>query len=141
MATAEKLTGLRKAAILLICLGEESAARILRELSDEEIFKVTRAMAGIEHIPEDVRRRVLEDFEMAIESQAGVVVKGQEFAKRLIANSGSKDRESSLMRQFVSGTEARPLETIANMQPSVVAGLLEREHPQTLALVLSTQSV
>ena len=38
MATAEKLTGLRKAAILLICLGEESAARILRELSDEEIF-------------------------------------------------------------------------------------------------------
>ena len=74
MATAEKLTGLRKAAILLICLGEESAARILRELSDEEIFKVTRAMAEIEHIPEDVRRRVLEDFEMAIESQAGVVV-------------------------------------------------------------------
>ena len=69
------------------------------------------------------------------------MVKGQEFAKRLIANSGSKDRESSLMRQFVSGTEARPLETIAKMQPSVVAGLLEREHPQTLALVLSTQSV
>ena len=57
MATAEKLTGLRKAAILLICLGEETAARILRELSDEEIFKVTRTMAGIEHIPEDVRRR------------------------------------------------------------------------------------
>ena len=141
MATAEKLTGLRKAAILLICLGEETAARILRELSDEEIFKVTRTMAGIDHIPEDVRRRVLEDFEMAIESQAGLVVKGQEFAKRLIANSGSKDRESSLMRQFVSGTEARPLETIAKMQPSVVAGLLEREHPQTLALVLSTQSV
>lgn len=140
MAAAEKLTGLRKAAILLICLGEETAAKLLQELSDEEIFKVTRTMAEIEHIPEDTRTRVLEDFELATESQAGVVVKGHEFAKKLISNTTNKNRESSLMRQFVSGTEARPLETIAKMQPSMVAGLLEREHPQTLALVLSTQS-
>ena len=140
MAAAEKLTGLKKAAILLICLGEETAAKLLQELSDEEIFKVTRTMAEIEHIPEDTRTRVLEDFELATASQAGVVVKGHEFAKKLISNTTNKNRESSLMRQFVSGTEARPLETIAKMQPSMVAGLLEREHPQTLALVLSTQS-
>ena len=97
-------------------------------------------MAGIEHIPEETRNRVIEDFELAAESQAGIVVKGQEFAKRLIARSG-KNRESSLMRQLVTGAEARPLETISKMQPSMVAGLLEREHPQTLALVLSTQSI
>lgn len=138
---AEKLTGLKKAAILLICLGEETAAKLLRELTDEEIFKVTRCMSEIDHIPEEIRIRVLEDFEMAAENQVGVVVKGQEFAKKLIAGTGNKDRESNLMRQFISGTEARPLETIAKMQPSMVAGLLEREHPQTLALVLSTQAV
>ncbi|MBM9537435.1 flagellar motor switch protein FliG [Desulfobulbus alkaliphilus] len=137
----EKLTGLKKAAILLICLGEETAAKLLRELTDEEIFKVTRCMSKIDHIPEEIKIRVLEDFEMAAENQVGVVVKGQEFAKKLIASTGNKDRESSLMRQFISGTEARPLETIAKMQPSMVAGLLEREHPQTLALVLSTQVV
>ena len=137
----EKLTSLKKAAILLICLGEETAAKLLRELTDEEIFKVTRCMSEIEHVPEEVRIRVIEDFEMAGENQVGLVVKGQEFAKKLIAGTGNKDRESSLMRQFVSGTEARPLETIAKMQPSMVAGLLEREHPQTLALVLSTQAV
>ncbi len=141
MAATEKLTGLKKAAILLICLGEEAAAKLLRELTDEEIFKVTRSMADIEHISEETRTRVLEDFELATESQAGLVVKGQEFARKLIASTGNKSRESSLMRQFVSGTEARPLETIAKMQPSMVAGLLEREHPQTLALVLSTQAV
>ena len=140
MAAAEKLTGLRKAAILLICLGEETAAKVLRELNDEEIFKVTRTMAEIEHIPEDIRKRVLEDFELAIEGQAGLVVKGQEYAKKLISSTGSKSRENSLMRQFVTGTEARPLETIAKMPATMVAGLLEREHPQTLALVLSTQS-
>ncbi len=140
MATEEKLTGLKKAAILLLCLGEETAAKLLRELSDEDIFKVTRCMSGIVHIPMETQRRVLEDFELSIESQAGLVVKGQEFAKKLIASTG-KTRESGLMRQLVTGTEARPLETISKMQPSMVAGLLEREHPQTLALVLSTQAV
>lgn len=140
MATAEKLTGLKKAAILLICLGEDLATQLMRELTDEEIFKVTRCMADIEHIPDDLKKRIVEDFELAAESQAGLVVKGQEFAKKLIAGTGSKERENSLMKQFVTGTEARPLETIAKMQPTMVAGLLEREHPQTLALVLSTQA-
>ena len=140
MAAAEKLTGLKKAAILLICLGEDLATQLMRELTDEEIFKVTRCMADIEHIPDDLKKRIVEDFELAAESQAGLVVKGQEFAKKLIAGTGSKARENSLMKQFVTGTEARPLETIAKMHPSMVAGLLEREHPQTLALVLSTQA-
>ncbi|MBM9615158.1 flagellar motor switch protein FliG [Desulfobulbus rhabdoformis] len=141
MASTEKLTGLKKAAILLIILGERLATKLLEELSDEEIFRVTRCMAEIDHIPEETKLRILEDFELAAESQAGIVVKGQEFAKKLIAgSSGDKDRESALMKQFVSGTEARPLETIAKMHPSMVAGLLEREHPQTLALVLSTQA-
>ena len=140
MAALDKLTGLKKAAILLICLGEETATKLLRELTDEEIFKVTRCMADIEHIPDEIKTRVLEDFELAAEGQAGLVVKGQEFAKKLIAGAGSKNRETSLMRQFVTGTEDRPLETISKMQPAMVAGLLEREHPQTLALVLSTQA-
>lgn len=141
MSAAEKqLDGVKKAAILLMCLGEEAATKIMKELSDEEIFKISRYMATVEHIPAKVKQRVLEDFELAIESQAGLVVKGQEFAKKTIKGAGDKERVSTLMRQFVSGTEGRPLETISKMQPPMVAGLLEREHPQTVALVLSTQT-
>ncbi len=140
MVSIDKMTGTTRAAILLMCLGEDLAARVMRELTDEEIFRVTRAMAEIEHIPEDVRKRVLEDFELDTESQAGMVIKGQEFAKKTIAGTGSEERVKSLMRQFITGTESRPLETIAKMQPVMVAGLLEREHPQTVALILSTQT-
>ncbi len=141
MAAADKqLDGIGKTAILLMCLGEETAAKLMRELTDEEIFKISRYMATVEHIPQKVKQRVLEDFELAVESQAGVVVHGQEFAKKTIAGAGDDDRVSNLMRQFISGTEGRPLETISKMQPLMVAGLLEREHPQTVALVLSTQT-
>ncbi len=141
MASQDKqLTGTSKAAILLMCLGEKTAASIMRELSDEEVFKISRYMSTVEHIPEKVKQRVLEDFELALESQAGIVVKGQEFAKNTIAGSGDEKRVSSLMRQLVSGTEGKPLETISKMQAPMVAGLLEREHPQTVALILSTQT-
>ncbi len=136
----DKLNGINRAAILLMCLGEEVAARVMKEMTDEEIFKVTRAMAEIEHIPEDVKSAVLSDFELSAEAQAGLVVKGQDFAKKTIAGTGGEDRVQSLMKQFITGTESRPLETIAKMQPAMVAGLLEREHPQTIALVLSTQT-
>ncbi len=140
MAAMDKLSGLQKAAILLMCLGEDLAAQVLRELSDEEIFKVTRCMAEIEHIPEDIKRQVVDDFEFARESNAGLVIRGQEFAKKVIAASGDEQRVRLLMKQFITGTESRPLETIAKMQPVMVAGILEREHPQTVALVLSTQT-
>ncbi len=136
----DKLNGITRAAILLLCLGEEVAAQVMRELSDEEIFRVTRAMAEIDHIPEDIKTAVLSDFELSTEAQAGLVIKGQDFAKRTIAASGDEQRVKSLMKQFITGTESRPLETIAKMQPAMVAGLLEREHPQTIALVLSTQT-
>ncbi|MDH3346556.1 MAG: flagellar motor switch protein FliG [Desulfobulbaceae bacterium] len=136
----EKVTGLNKAATLLICLGQESASKILKELSDEEIHLVTRAMADINHIPNETRTRVLEDFQKDCETFAGIVIRGHDFAKNSIRQAGNEDRVDILMKRFISGTEARPLETISNMQPAMVAGLLEGEHPQTVALVLSTQT-
>lgn len=136
----EKLDGITRSAVLLVCLGEDLAARVMREMTDEEIFKVTQIMAEIKHIPEDIKNMVMADFALSAESQAGLVIQGQDFAKKTIAGSGPEDRVKMLMKQFVNGTETRPLETISKMQPAMVAGLLKREHPQTIALILSTQT-
>lgn len=137
----ESLTGLNKAAVLLICLGEEASAKIFDELSDEEVRKVTRAMAAIDHIPTDIKEKAFSFFAEAQQEFAGLFVKGNEFARNAISGIGKKDRNEVLLDQFISGTESRSLETIALMQPQMVAGLLEKEHPQTVALILSTQHV
>lgn len=137
----ESLTGLSKAAVLLICLGEEAAAKIFQELSNDEIRQVTRMMATIDHIPNDIKERVFESFGESQHEYAGLFVKGHEFAKKTIAATGSDQRAKDLMEQFVSGMESKSLETIALMQPRMVAGLLEKEHPQTVALILSTQHI
>lgn len=135
------LTGLNKAAVLLICLGEEATAKVFQELTDDEIRQVTRTMATIDHIPQNIKDKVFASYSETQQELAGLFVKGAEFAKKAISASGSEERTAELMEQFVSGTESRPLETIALMQPKMVAGLLEKEHPQTVALILSTQHV
>ena len=135
------LTGLNKAAVLLICLGEEATARVFQELSDDEIRQVTRTMATIDHIPENIKDKVFASYAETQQDLAGLFVKGAEFAKTAIASTGSDERATELMEHFISGNESRPLETISLMQPKMVAGLLEKEHPQTMALILSTQHV
>lgn len=137
----ETLTGINRVAVLLICLGEEATAKIFEELSDDEVRQVTRAMSTIDHIPVDVKEKVFNSFREAQDQFAGLFVKGAEFAKKAIAATPGEKRSKFLMDQFLSGTETKSLETIALMAPPMVAGLLEQEHPQTVALVLSTQHI
>jgi len=137
----ETLTGINRVAVLLICLGEEATAKIFEELSDDEIRQVTRAMASIDHIPRDIKEKVFSSFRESQNAFAGLFVKGNRFAKNAIAATSGEKRSKFLMDQFLSGTETKSLETIALMAPLMVAGLLEQEHPQTVALILSTQHI
>ncbi len=138
--STEKRSGLEKAAILLFCLGEEAAGRIFAEFTDDEIRRVTKMMTSISHIPSYVKKEVFDSFAEDHHDSAGLFIKGNEFAKKALAITGS-ERSEQLLNQFISGTEKKPLETIALMQARMVASLLEKEHPQTIALVLSTQHV
>ncbi|MDR3089194.1 MAG: flagellar motor switch protein FliG [Desulfobulbaceae bacterium] len=140
-AAGDNLSGVNRAAILLICLGEEATARIFSELSDDEIRRVTRAMAVIEHIPQQSKEKVIEQFRRSQANYSGMFVKGKDFAKKSLQSIPTPERGRYLLDQFVSNDESKNLETIAMMQPRMVAGLLEKEHPQTIALVLATQEV
>jgi flagellar motor switch protein FliG len=137
----ETLTGINRVAVLLICLGEDATGKIFEELSDDEIRQVTRAMASIDHIPIDIKEKVFANYRESQNRFAGLFVKGDDFAKKAIAATSGDDRSKFLMDQFLSGTETKSLETIALMAPLMVAGLLEQEHPQTVALILSTQHI
>jgi flagellar motor switch protein FliG len=137
----ETLTGINRVAVLLICLGEDATGKIFEELSDDEIRQVTRAMASIDHIPIDIKEKVFANFRESQSRFAGLFVKGNDFAKNAIAATSGDERSKFLMDQFLSGTETKSLETIALMAPLMVAGLLEQEHPQTVALILSTQHI
>jgi flagellar motor switch protein FliG len=97
-------------------------------------------MMSITHIPTDIARQVMDLFERAQREHAGVFVRGDEFVRKVIASGEDLPRREMLMDQLSSGISFRPLETIAMMDARLVSGILEREHPQTVALILSTQT-
>ena len=105
----ETLSGLERVAVLLICLGEEASAKVFEELSDEEVRQVTRAMSKIDHIPADVKDRVLGEFKESRRRYAGLFVKGGDFAKKAISATASDTRRKALLDQFVTTTETRSL--------------------------------
>lgn len=133
-----RMTGVEKAAVLLMCLGESATAKVFSELEENEIRMLTRVMINIDHIPADLANDVMAEFHQAQKRNPGMYIKSEEFVRNAIAGSGDEHGDQ-LVSEILSGVESRPLETIATMQPRMVASLLENEHPQTVALILSTQ--
>ncbi|HKL25007.1 MAG TPA: flagellar motor switch protein FliG [Desulfuromonadales bacterium] len=134
-----KFSGVEKAAVLLLCLGEDATAKIFQELSDAEIRAISRCMMNIDHVPAQIAKEVIGEYKNLQKEYAGLFVSGNEFVKKAISAGADSKRAESLMEQVSSSFESRPLETIAMMQPRMVASLLQSEHPQTVALILSTQ--
>jgi flagellar motor switch protein FliG len=135
----ERLSGTKKAAILLLCLGEEAASHIFEALEDSEVRDISRCMIEMEHIDPELARGVLEEYKEAKKNDLRVYIKGDVFARNAILGGENHQRAEYLIDQVTAGIEGRPLETISKMHPRMVASLLESEHPQTVALILSTQ--
>jgi len=136
----DNLSGIEKSAILLLSLGEEASSEIFSELSDAEVRMISQAMLGVEHVPGEIVLRTLEQFRDAQNESVGMFVDGDEFVRNAIAGSGDAYRAEKLIGEVTSGIHSRPLETISMMPPRMVGSLLENEHPQTVALILSTQN-
>lgn len=135
-----RLSGVERAAILLLCLGEDATAKIFETLDDAEVRKISRCMMGMDHVPADIAKQVLSNFLKAHAERAGLFVRGDEFVKKAISGGTNGKRKEMLMEQLAEGASFRPLESISMMEARMVAGIIEREHPQTVALILSTQT-
>ncbi len=136
----ESVTGVNRAAVLLICLGEQAAAKVFAELSDDEVKRISNAMSAINHIPAALEEKVMVQYREERRQASGQFVKGSSFARNAISALDDSSRTDTLLQQYEASIENRYMGTITKMKPKVAADLLEKEHSQTIALILSTQS-
>ena len=134
-----KLSGAEKAAYLLLCLGEETTASVFKELNDEEVRLISSHMRLIDHVPAELAKQAVEHYRSAQKEYAGIFVDGRDFMNNALISIGDVKRVESILADLDSEFDEKPLETISMMEPKMVAGLLQNEHPQTVALILSTQ--
>jgi flagellar motor switch protein FliG len=139
----ESVAGLRKAAVLLIVLGEQASADILPQLAEDDVQKVSREVAKITAISSEQAEHVLTEFHQIITAGDYVARGGVDFARKLLMRAYPPDVAKRLLDRLTKalGSEATSFDAIQKADPQQLAKFIHNEHPQTVALILSHLSV
>lgn len=137
--TASMPKGLRKAAILLVLLGEEIASEIYRHLPERELQELTQEIASLEYVDPHMAMAVLEEYYGLTVTQDYVAQGGTDYAKKLLVKAFGEDGAQQLLNQVTHAAEmsAGKLDSLQKADPQQLAKFLESEHPQTIALILA----
>ncbi len=138
-AGADALTGIRKAAMLLILLGDKSSAEVIKQLSEDEVQLVSREIARLDAISSDNAEVLLEEFYQMNMAHDFVVRGGIDYAKRMLHQAFGPEVGKKVIDRLSKslGSEYANLDILQKVDPQQLANFIHKEHPQTIALVLS----
>lgn len=133
------IPGVRKAAILMVILGEQTSADILRQLDEEEVQAIGREVARITSINNDQAEAILEEFYQMSMARDYVLKGGIDYAKKMLMNAFGPEHAKKLLDRLLKtlGSETASFDTLQKADPQQLAKFIHHEHPQTIALILS----
>lgn len=134
---SEDLTGVQKAAILLITLGPEKSADIFRHLKEEEIEELTLEIANTQSVSPTVKENIINEFYQICLAQQYIAEGGIGYAKDLLEKALGDDEAKRVITKLTASLQVRPFEFIRKTEPSQVLNFIQDEHPQTIAMILS----
>jgi flagellar motor switch protein FliG len=138
-AETELLPNIRKAAMLLIVLGEQTSAELVQQLTEDEVQRVSREVAKITAISAEQAETVLEEFHQIATAGDYVARGGMDYARKLLLRAFEPDHAKRLLDRLTKalGADATSFDAIQKADPQQLAKFIHNEHPQTIALVLS----
>ena len=134
-----KMTGPKKAAILLLALGEDAAADVMKNLEEAEIQQVGYYMSRFADVSPEELDLVLEEFyRNSVMADEGVNISSSpDFVKNALTKALGADRAKELSDNLRAGEEEAGLEALRYAEPIMISNYIRTEHPQTIALILS----
>ncbi|MFH1624720.1 MAG: flagellar motor switch protein FliG [Pseudomonadota bacterium] len=141
-----KVSGVDKAAILLLFLGEDVASNVLRKLNDDEIRLVSRQMVQLRNVGSGVIDDVIDEFSALILSPSLGSPGDDQYVKRLLLKALGDEKARPIIQllstpmfddQGGGGVETPIIESLRKLDPEAISNLVRNEHPQTTALILS----
>jgi len=138
-APAPLASGIRKAAILLVLLGEDVASPVCRQLPESDLERLTQEIADLHYIDPGTALSVLEEFHNLAVTQDYLAQGGTDYAQKLLVKAFGEDGARQLLKQVSRAAEmsAGKLDSLQKSDPQQLAKFLESEHPQTIALILA----
>ena len=131
------ISGLQKAAILLISLGPERSAGIFKHLKEEEIEELTLEIANTRSVTPQVKEEVINEFYEVCLAQQYIAEGGINYAKELLEKSLGSDKAMDVIGKLTASLQVKPFEFVRKTDASQLINFIQDEHPQTIALILS----
>ena len=140
MALPKKNTGLdptQKAAVLLMTIGEESAAAVLKHMGPKEVQRSGIAMTTVRDLTKDMVNSVIGEFMATVNKQTALGVGVDDYVRNVLHSALGEEKATSVIDRILLGGNSQGLESLKWMNPKSVAELISNEHPQIIAIILS----
>jgi flagellar motor switch protein FliG len=134
---AKSNSGTRKAAVLLLALGEETAGTILSGMDDFEIRDLSRQMVDVGNVSSEEVENVLQNFAESLGGAGGDLMGGWSATERFLGSIMKEDRVKSLMEEMRGPAGRTMWEKLSNVSEDILASYLRNEYPQTVAVIIS----
>jgi flagellar motor switch protein FliG len=135
--TPDDLAGTQRAAILLMSLGEQDAANVLKQLDAREVQKIGIAMAELKEVSREQASSVLDKFIGIADGKANMASGSTDYVRRVLTQAVGKQKTDMLLDRVSTGQAGQGIEQLKWMEAKAVAQIIGGEHPQIAAIVLS----
>jgi len=133
----DNVSGSERAAIFMMSLGEQKAAEVLKHMGPKEVQKIGTIMASLNNVSNEKVESVLGAFVESANKQSGVGVDSDEYIRNMLTTALGEDKASSVIDRILLGKNSKGLDSLKWMDPRAVAGVVQNEHPQIIAIVMS----
>lgn len=138
MASAPSRTGgIERAAILLLALGEDGAAEVLKHMDPKEVQRIGVAMTELKNVTKDQVDAVIVDFGANVEKHTNIGLGTDEYIRKMLTSALGEDKAKTVIDRIILGGNSKGLETLKWMDPRAVAELIRLEHPQIISIILA----
>lgn len=133
----DNITGIQKAAILLISLGPEKSSNVFKHLKDEEIEQLTLEIANTRSISPELKDAIMDEFYEICLAQQYIAEGGIGYAKELLDKALGEEKARDVIGRLTASLQVRPFEFVRKADTSQLLNFIQDEHPQTIALILA----
>jgi flagellar motor switch protein FliG len=136
MANRE-LSNTEKAALMLLSLGKEIAADVIRNLQEQEVKRISRAFMSVSEVDRETQFEIVNEFRQMLKAGKTMLVDGRDFAKDVIAGAFGDSEEDGLL-DYITGSRKEAISAIiADVPEKILNAFIASEHPQTVAFLLT----
>jgi flagellar motor switch protein FliG len=128
--------GIMKSAVLMLALGEDEAAEVMKYLSPREVQKLGSAMAGMNSVGHEQLQEVIDEFLTEADKKSSVALDSDDYIRSVLTKALGDDKASGLLNRILQNKDASGIESLKWMDPQTVAEFIKNEHPQIIATIL-----